>query len=373
MEHAMPTPIYHDLSLKLEKYIRENNISGKLPGTRTLSKMFHVHHVTLSKALHLLEDKGIITIKGTSGIFVVPPVSQHKKHNVLALVGGQMGRSWNQNILSYLGKQVKKFDYDLMGIAFDTDLFLKNQKILFNFPVDGFIFRFSSLRNEQAKLLMREKIPFVSCARRKDLPDIDQTDCDHDYGYSLLLDQLIQLGHKKIAFCEFGRIPEYQRYLREIYTLFQKKLGDNFNSDYFYVRETGLELYETYGDEYWNIYPARAVEHFLNLPEPPTAIIAPAAIFRHIYKILQSKNIRIPQDVSLMCMSYNDEIMPAPNISGIVYDEKKMLSWAAERLIRKINNPDLSPAHYIQKPIFNPGETIAPPPVRSTLPPQKKG
>ena len=56
----MVRPIYHELSKKLEDYIRENNITGKLPGTRTLSEMFNVHHVTLSKALHLLEDKGII-------------------------------------------------------------------------------------------------------------------------------------------------------------------------------------------------------------------------------------------------------------------------------------------------------------------------
>ena len=353
----MASAIYQKLSTELENYIRENNLNGKLPGTRTLSKMFNVHHVTLSKALHLLEDKGIITIS-CSGVYVVPPNPVRHKHNVLALVGSQMEFPGNQKIVSYINKGMREFKYDLIGITFDTNLFLNNQRILFNFPVDGFIFRYSSLRNEQAELLLKEKIPFVACARRKDMPEVDQTDCDHDYGYSLLLDELISLGHRKIAFCEFGRIPEYQRYLKDIYRLFKQKLGDDFNSDYFYVRETGLELWEIYGEDYWEIYPSRAVEHFLSLQEPPTAIIAPAPLFRKIYNILQRKKIRIPEDISMMCMSYIGEKLPDIDVSGIVYDEKKMLAWAAERLIAKLENPDLPPAHYFQKPVYNKGKTV---------------
>lgn len=361
----MAKPIYHDLSLQIEQYIKENNLTGKLPGTRTLSKIFKVHHVTLLKALHLLEDKGIVTINN-NGIFVKSASKDRPKHKVLALVGQHMDFPCNQQILSTIKNHIQQYGYNLIGIAFDTDLFLNNKKILLNFPSDGFIFRFSSLRNEQAELLLKEKIPFVACARRKDMPDIDQTDCDHAFGYSLMLDELMKQGHRKIAFCEFGRIAEYQRYLKDIYALFKQKLGDDFNSDYFYVRETGLELWEIYGEDYWEIYPSRAVEHFLQLQEPPTAIIAPAPLFRKIYNILQSKKIRIPDDMSMMCMSYADEKLPDVDVSGIVYDEKKMLAWAAERLIVKLENPDLPPASYFQQPILNKGKTVK-------FTPKKKG
>ena len=347
----MPTPIYRDLSKKIEQYINENNLTGKLPGTRALSKLFNVHHVTLSKALHLLEDKGIITINN-NGVFVKSSEKNRPEHKVIALVGQHMDFPGNRTILSLLKNHIQQYGYNLIGIAFDADLFLNNKKILLNFPVDGFIFRFSSLRNEQAELLLKEKIPFVACARRKDMPDIDQTDCDHNYGYSFMLDELIKQGHRKIAFCDFGRIAEYQRYLKDIYALFKQKLGNDFNTDYFYVRETGLELYEIYGEDYWDIYPNRAVEHFMKLAEPPTALIAPAPLMRKIYKILQDKKIRVNKDISLMSLSYSDDKLPSPDIPYIMYDEKKMLFWAAERLIQKLKNPDLPPAHYFQKPIL---------------------
>ena len=214
----MAAPIYHELSLKIEKYITENNITGKLPGTRFLSKSFGVHHVTLSKALHLLEDKGIITICNT-GVFVNQPNPPRPRYKVIALVAAQLDFPCNQKVIAEISQYIRKFDYNLIGINFDPDLFLSNKKILLNFPVDGFIFRISTLRNEQAQLLKKENIPFVSGARRKDMPEIDQADCDHDYGYALLLDELIKLGHKKIAFCEFGRVAEYQQYLKDIYSV----------------------------------------------------------------------------------------------------------------------------------------------------------
>ena len=353
----MAASIYHDLSLQIEQYIKENNLTDKLPGTRALSKMFNVHHVTLSKALHLLEDKDIITIT-PKGVFIKSKNNPRPKYKVLALVGQHMDFPDNQQIMSVIKNHIQQYGYNLIGIAFDTDLFLSNKKILLNFPVDGFIFRFSSLRNEQAELLMDKQIPFIACARRKDMPEVDQTDCDHDYGYSLMLDELIKNGHRKIAFCEFGRIPEYQRYLKDIYALFKQKLGNDFNSDYFYVRETGLELWEKYGEDYWEIYPRRAVEHFLSLDEVPTALIAPAPLFRKIYKILQAKKIRIPEDISLLSMSYIGERLPDIDVSGIVYDEKKMLIWAADRLIARLKNPDLPPESYFQQPIYNKGKTI---------------
>ena len=50
--------------------------------------------------------------------------------------------------------------------------------------------------------------------------------------------------------------------------------------------------------------------------------------------------------------------MPDIDVSGIVYDEKKMLIWAADRLIARLKNPDLPPESYFQQPIYNKGKTI---------------
>ncbi len=355
----MAAPIYRDLCLKLEKYIADNNICGKLPGTRQLSREFGVNHVTLLKALHLLEEKGIIFIEPAKGIFTFQS-RKRPLHRVLALISANLELPRNREIQSKLEQYLKKSGYNLIGISFDSALFKDNKQLLLNFPVDGFLFRFSSLRNDQAELLLKERIPFVSCARRKDLPQTDQTDCDHNFGYSLLLDKLLSMGHRRIAFCEFGRIPEYRPYLEDIYSLFAQKLGDSFDDSCFYVRETGLEMWEKYGENYRDIYPRRAVEYFLNLKNPPTAIVAPYHLLSGIYKILCEKGIRVPQDISLASMNYASENASSVNFTRIVYDEEKMLFWGIDRLLAKLaDNPPAEPAYYFQKPEFHPGKTTA--------------
>ena len=80
----MIAPIYHELSEKLERYIAENGITGKMPGVLKLSRELGVHHVTLSKAMRLLEKKGLLSINGTKGTFVTERTEKRPRHRVLA-------------------------------------------------------------------------------------------------------------------------------------------------------------------------------------------------------------------------------------------------------------------------------------------------
>ena len=356
----MAAPIYKALSQKLENYIVDNNIRGKLPGTRQLSREFGVHHVTLLKALHLLEKKGILFIDPARGVFTADPPDR-KRTKVIALILPNINLPGNRKLQADLEEYLAKSGYNLIGISFDSKLFENNKRILLNFPVDGFIFRGSTLRNAQAELLLKEKIPFVSCSRRKDLPQIDQTDSDHAFGYNLLLDKLLDMGHRKIAFCEFGRIPEYQNYLNDVYALFSEKLGSSFDNDYFYTRETGLDLWEKFGEEYWNIYPRKAVEHFLSLKNPPTAIVAPFPLLSRMHKYFLEKGLQVPQDISLAGINYHDEISHNTDFTRIIYDETKMLCWGADRILAKLADYSQETACFFQKPIFIAGETCCPP------------
>ena len=195
----MIAPIYHELSEKLERYIAENGITGKMPGVLKLSRELGVHHVTLSKAMRLLEKKGLLSINGTKGTFVTERTEKRPRHRVLALVGANTEQADSKELLAKLNEYSLESGYNVIGITFEEQLFQRNRRLLLNFPVDGFLFRMSSLRKEQAELLRRENIPIVSGARKEGYPWLDQTDCDHDAGYSMLLDRLIALGHRRIA------------------------------------------------------------------------------------------------------------------------------------------------------------------------------
>ena len=285
----MIAPIYHELSEKLERYIAENGITGKMPGVLKLSRELGVHHVTLSKAMRLLEKKGLLSINGTKGTFVTERTEKRPRHRVLALVGANTEQADCKELLAKLNEYSLESGYNVIGITFEEQLFQRNRRLLLNFPVDGFLFRMSSLRKEHAELLRQENIPIVSGARKEGYPWLDQTDCDHDAGYSMLLDSLIALGHRRIVFLEFDRIEEYRFYLNNIRRVFQRKLGSAFDPELFYTKETGYDLWREYGEEYWNLYPKHAVRHWFSLPEPPTAIIAPLPLTVRMRGILEQK------------------------------------------------------------------------------------
>lgn len=356
MAFRMIVTIYHKLSEQLEKYIAENGITGRMPGVLKLSRELGVHHVTLSKAMRLLEKKGILSINGTKGTFVNKLSDQRPKHHVIALVGANAEQVESKEILANLGEAARKSGYSVIGITFEEELFQRNKTLLLNFPVDGFLFRMSSLRKEQAELLRREKIPMVSGARKDDYPWLDQTDCDHDAGYRLLLDRLISLGHRRIAFLEFDRVPEYRFYLNNIRRVFEEKLGDAFDPELFYAKEKGRDLWLEYGEAYWSIYPARAMKYWFSLPEPPTAIIAPFPLLFRIRNLAGEMGLRVPQDLSFMFVShsYKPECI---DFSGIAYDENDMLSWGLHCLLDRLNGKEMGPQHYFQKPVFQEGKT----------------
>lgn len=353
----MIAPIYHELSEKLERYIAENGITGKMPGVLKLSRELGVHHVTLSKAMRLLEKKGLLSINGTKGTFVTERTEKRPWHRVLALVGANTEQADCKELLAKLNEYSLESGYNVIGITFEEQLFQRNRRLLLNFPVDGFLFRMSSLRKEQAELLRQENIPIVSGARKEGYPWLDQTDCDHDAGYSMLLDSLIALGHRRIAFLEFDRIEEYRFYLNNIRRVFQRKLGSAFDPELFYTKETGYDLWREYGEEYWNLYPKHAVRHWFSLPEPPTAIIAPLPLTVRMRGILEQMNLRVPQDVSLMFVNHTS-VLPESDFSGVQYNEEEMLVWGIRLLLERLGGRHPEPQHYFQKPVFHEGKTI---------------
>ena len=350
----MIKPIYQEISEKLKEYIRERGITGKLPGTRQLSKELGCHHVTLSKAIHLLEQDGLLEICGNQGVFVSSSLKpQRPVYRVLALVDGMLETPAGRRVLSDMNALLKNAGYSMIGIRFNGDLFHENPRLLLNFPVDGFLFRYSTLLFPQAELLDKEGIPMVSSVRQFGMDTLDQSDCDHEKGYSIILQRLVARGHRRIGWVEYGRIPEYQPYLKLIRRCFQSCLGQYFDPALLYIRETNVECYEKYAADCSEIYVRRAVEYFLKLPEPPTAIIVPSQGFcTWLCKVFSEKNIRIPEDMTVVCVNHGASLTVSENIPVVYYKEEEMLLWGLNRLVQRLQDPDWKPVTKLFPPQF---------------------
>ncbi|MBO4491003.1 MAG: GntR family transcriptional regulator [Lentisphaeria bacterium] len=350
----MIEPIYQKIAVRLEAYIRDRGIVGRLPGTRQLSRELGCHHVTISKAIRLLAEKGLLENRGVRGVFVLgAEKSARPLHRVLAMVSGLHETPANRELLAKINHFLKDYHYSMIGIHFEESLFQENPRLLLNFPVDGFLFRLSTLRKIQTQLLRQENIPAVSCVLQQGMDWLDQTDCDHAAGYALLLKKLRSAGHRRIGWIEFGRIPEYQPYLEAVRGYFQAALGPDFDSDLMFIRESGKEMLDRFGMDYCRIYCKRALVHFFGLKRPPTAIIVPRADFAlELGHLLTAARIRVPDQMAVMYVSHGllPEKLPFP---GVEFDEEKMLFWGVRRLLERLKNPVLEPEKYLVPPIFH--------------------
>ncbi len=352
-------PIYCQLSEKIEQYIVDNAIRGRMPGTVRLSNELNVNRVTLIKAMHELERRGVVTICGTKGTFVNDKQNRRTRHRVIGLVGTGLEGRQGQSVIAELNRIAKPFDYRVVGIIFEENMFKENPGLLLNFPVDGLLFRYSTLRREQEELLRRENIPMVSTARRDDCPWLDMVDCDIEAGYGELLRYLKSLGHRRVAFVTFDRSPEYRPYLDCVRAMFERELGRDYDPDLFYAKEFASDVYRKYGEKYREKCSIQVLQYFKSLKRFPTAIVLGMDIWGELQTELKKIGFRIPQDISLAAIQAKEMVVD-PNLSAVVYDEREMLEWGIKRLIDRLMGKQVTPGCHLIKMYFNRGATCGP-------------
>ena len=351
----MPTCM--ELSRTLEKYICDNGITGKMPGIIKLSRELGVNRITLGKAFHLLEEKGVLVINGTSGTYVNKRNTKRPRHHLIGLVGINSRFSVHSEILAALNRLANPAGYHVIGIKCEESLFKQNPKVLLNFPVDAVLFRYSTLFAEQAALLHQNGIPIVSCALRSEFSWLDNGDCDHVTGYGMILDHLLSLGHRRIAFLEFDRYEEYRYYLDTIRDVFRLKLGEDFDPALFFTESMAENLFLQYGQDYVDVYAANAFHAFFDRPHPPTAIVAPFSLSARIAAVAEKSGLRIPEDLSLVSISYF--LYKKDFFTGIRFDELELLSWGIRRLLKRLSGRITEAERFLIPPVWFEGGSTA--------------
>ena len=366
----MIEPIYMDVSRKLEDYIAGHRITGRLPGMLKLSKELGVHHVTLAKAIRILENKGRLCVRGTRGTFVIPPqTGKRERFRTIAFIRRYYNFNDRHQLLEQLNRITQVQGYNTIGITLDEELLSGNPRLLLNFPVDGFLFTFSSLNARQAEQLRQERIPVVSCARMENHPWLDQVDCDHDTGYNLLLDRLLAYGHRRIAFLEHPRSADYAWYPELAAAIMRERQQRDFDPDLIYVRPDFFRLERLYGEKGLELYAEQAMRYWFSLPEPPTAIITSSMLFRKLHTLAVRAGMKIPEDLSLMAVCHyaqtavnEDELINI--VSGVFFNENEILSYGMNRLLKCLRGEKMEPGLHRIKPMVQEGETAGPVPLK---------
>ncbi|OQA85266.1 MAG: DNA-binding transcriptional regulator CytR [Lentisphaerae bacterium ADurb.Bin242] len=331
----MFTEKYKNLSGKLETYIAERKLSGRLPGIARLSRIFGVNKTTMNKAVWMLEGKGILSINGLRGTFI-NEAPRRTLHHIIG-VNGYPGGPHHTKIMDTLNKEAEKAGYQLITVCCHSKAQTDNADFFLQFPIDGIIFHGSCAGAATLKKLKENGVETVSCGIPGTEEWLDAVDLDHRATYQNILEYLRLLGHRRIAFIEFKRSPEWTFYIENIRRAFADTLGPLFDPELFFVRERVYDLIEKKGEDYFNIYAEMAVSRFLSLPEPPTAIITMQKLAVSLSAPLKKRNRLVPRDISVFSISYPDEY--DKRFSSAVVNTSAVVKQGLELILRRLKNP----------------------------------
>ena len=338
----MIQPIYHDLSEKLEVYIRDRGLSGRLPGLGPLSREFGVNPLTMSKAVRLLEEKGVVTINGTRGTFVNGTRPKRPVYKVIGLVGVTK-LDERDYILDNLEPYAAKKGYHLLGITGSPELFARKMSLLTSFPVDGLIFCYSSLTTAIANYLHKEGIPILACNRRPDLPWLDTVDFDHDTLYQNVFNHLRKLGHHRIAVLAISASEEYRHHEKWVNAICRKYLGNDYNDELYYPLPYTASCPPE--PEEIQVPLFRILDRAFSLREPPTAFIVPETYMEEFRKFLQARRIRVPEDVSLVTFGSG----LSQEFTHASFDYRKIWEYGLQRMLELLDGRNPEPKKKLLK------------------------
>jgi len=331
---------YINLSKELKKAIEAEKWQNRLPGVFRLATEYKVDPATVSKALKLLEQEGIVTINGRRGTFI----SNHETrpfHKVIGILGvGDKSDSTHHDLV-IIKEYFKKLNYEVIAISQNDDLLKSNPQFWTKLPVDGLIFMYSTLTRELISELRQSGMPFVSANKIINLPGISWVDFGGTDALTELIHYFYKLGHRRIAYVDIEHNKnDFTERLRKVYKDSCAKLNC-MHEELFYTSKRTATL----------------ADDFLNMNTGATAIISLSySITESLKKAAKARALQIPENLSLA--TYKDEDHD-DFFTISYYQRSKRSRMVAELLWEKIQYPNSKVKQIILANKLIPGKSSA--------------
>lgn len=269
-----------------------------------------------------------------------------KRTHLIAYVTPQITNPFFAKLYDEVHKTCAKYQYKPVIYTYDLDAqFLKNLLLGNIGQVDGVIL--SLIDNEKVYAVLdniKTDIPIaLITARNCNKPLYNSVVTDLVNGSYDAANYLISIGHKRIAYVGMND-PIYSKLKFEGTIKCLTQYNISLSDEYIYI---GPPDYST---------GFCAAERFMQLPEPPTAIISGNDILAvGCLKYLLENHYSIPKDVAVI--GFDDIIesyMYYPSISTVNQHISEMGALVAEMLINKINYPNSA----IRQTVFRPSLVI---------------
>jgi GntR family transcriptional regulator, arabinose operon transcriptional repressor len=370
LDKEVSTPIYWQLAETLKDRIKSGEfLPGTLmPSENMLAREFGVSRGTARATLKLLEDGGIIFCDSTRGRIINEKNARAESSSMARTSPFTIGifpyRTYHDEYL-YYGAILNGLSAGAFNKPVKIKYILKSAFEAENCSLSSYIHKekidaiiwVSGRSYEIEEVEKVENAGFPVLLFNADIPDsgLNYISCDHYSGTVRLMDSLIHMGHKKIAFIApnlQNNIYAERRF--QAYEAAHKRYNLKLRPDWILEISSLLEPHEFRSEL------RKKVKALFEKEDCPSAIFAASGgLVQNIIQDLNEFGLKVPKDVSVVCF---DKMMLPPDMPEVTCVEQpteKMAEIAVGVLLKKWNNKNAEPIEITMEPEFIPGNSCA--------------
>lgn len=263
-------------------------------------------------------------------------LARQKTHAIgIVMPHGESGiysTTFFQEVLKGICNTVTGYNYDVLITAGNPSEEEAINRLIRTSRVDGIILLRSKVKDNNIKMLLNQRFPFVligTCLENKEIYSVDNDNVSAAYD---LTNHMIECGKQRIAFIGGKESAVFTIKRLEGY---KKSLADKnieVNKEYISVGQFS----EKHGYE--------AMKELMALDVPPDAVIVmDDTICSGTVRFLNENKIRIPEEMAVAC--FNDGAFTRfskPAITAVTVDSYQLGMEAAETLLELLNNKEIA-------------------------------
>jgi len=262
------------------------NFAGVSKSTvsRVINKDKHVSKKTRDKILNIIKESGYVPDNIARSLIT-------KKTCTIGLIIPDIINPFYSETSKIIEDTLRKLGYSLIICNTNNQTALQNEylNILIQRKVDGIIFGSVKTNDSNIVKFAERGLPYITYHRRLSDKKSNFVISDDIKGIKLAVKHLIDLGHKNIAYISGPTL--FSTGINRLRGFIEARNTFNLNNNSAFIQEGGYSENKSW----------QATQRLINLPTPPTAIIAANDLMAiSALDCILHHGLSVPKDISLI-------------------------------------------------------------------------
>jgi DNA-binding LacI/PurR family transcriptional regulator len=305
-------------------------------GTRELAEQFGVSEMTVRRDLQELSQEGLLQRQHGGATHNRKPQEPERKEIGILLVSktGKYSDPFFNAVLEGADRKLQELGYRIAYIntRAEVSTAVHVRDLLRSHPVSGIILVGPPVGTESIDYL-KSNVRAVIQTTGSIGSDLDNVTFDGYFGIRQMVDHLVKRGYRRLGF--ITGLPDLR----------QKAFIDGVKANGL-PADPDLCVLVPFGLDGWTPELGYiGVQQLLQLATPPDAIVcASDRIAVGVIQWLHQHNFDVPEDIAVTGFDNIDEsAFTVPSLTTVHVHKQLMGELAAERAVKRINNPDEIP------------------------------